>query len=136
MRCKASSRGQVKEKRCKTHGKRNTTRVSRIQKGKIHRDKTPKQALAKKRIKPKALRVLVVEFARAVRCPNYYFLNQGISLTSHTNVASGKRSSPPPRRRRSSSTSLSGRNSQEKKATKRKKRKVSNSNGSNKTKDP
>jgi hypothetical protein len=58
----------VKEKRCKTHGKRNTTRVSRIRKGKIHRDKTPKQALAKKKIKPKALRVFVVEFARAVRC--------------------------------------------------------------------
>jgi hypothetical protein len=63
----------VKEKRCKTNGKRNTTRVSRIQKGKIHRDKTPKQALAKKRIKPKALRVLVVEFARAVRCPIFIF---------------------------------------------------------------
>jgi hypothetical protein len=59
----------VKEIRCKTHGKRNTTRVSTIRKGKIHRDKTPKQALAKKRIKPKALRVFEVEFARAVRCP-------------------------------------------------------------------
>jgi hypothetical protein len=65
VRCKASSRGQLKEKRCKTHGKRNTTRVSRIRKGKIHRDKNPKQTLAKKRIKPKALRVFVVEFARA-----------------------------------------------------------------------
>jgi hypothetical protein len=114
----------VKEKRCKTHGKRNTTRrVSRIRKGKIHRDKTPKQALAKKRIKPKALRVVVVEFARAVRCQKKILnnKNQGILLTSHTNLASGNRYSPPPRRRRYSSTSLSGRNSQEKKATKRKK---------------